>query len=360
MKYRGGASGFDGNGYDVALLTVNGALPDDARLELATADELEALAAGSPLGTSGYPTEQIQGSWAQNLGATPEQHVGVVTAVTDMFHLPSETAYRQLVHHDLPATGGQSGSPIVGTSGRVVALLNSGNVFMTEKGGRMPSAALVNYAQRVDLLKDLLDGTADQKVAEARKHWQEIAGYFVQGKDVIPNTIISKSLPAEGMKPRLLAEITRNMVAKAGRFETDDGGGFYVNYMASPQKLAPGFDYLFMAVTEDSNARLEVHVDGTMVGKTSSTNYPAVSCRLLWPSQQNSGNPKEPRPACATGHERVTGMQLPPDNASTRDVEVVVGNIKTAGDALANADLKYTLRIYQWIPDATRAPSASR
>ena len=360
MKYRGGASELEGNGYDVALLTVSGALPQEARLELAAPGEFEALTAGSPLGTSGYPTEQIQGAWAQSIGATPEQHVGIVTAVTDMFHLPSEPAYRQLVHHDLPATGGQSGSPIVGASGRVVALLNSGNVFRDAKGGRMPSAALINYGQRVDLLRDLLAGTAEQKVAEARKRWQEVAAFFVQGKDVVPNVILSKSLPEAGMKPRLLAEITRNMVAKSGRFDSADGEGYYVNYMASPQKLAPGFDYLFLAITEDSNARLEVLVDGAMVGKASATNYPSVSCRLLWQSQQHSGDPKQPRTACATGHERVTGMLLPPDQAKLRDVEIVVGNVKTAGDALANADLKYTLRIYQWVPDGPRGPSASR
>ena len=359
MEYRGATSKFEGNGYDVALLTVNGTLPEEARLELATPAELEALTAGQPLGTSGYPTERVQGAWAQSRGATPEQHVGIVTAVTDMFHLPSETTHRQLVHHDLPATGGQSGSPIVGASGRVVALLNSGNAFSDGKGGRMPSAAMINYGQRVDLLRDLLAGTAEQKVADARKHWQEVAAFFVQGKDVVPNVILSKSQPEAGMKPRLLAEIMRNMAAKSGRFVSDDDGGYYVNYMASPQKLAPGFDYLFLAIAEDSNARLEVIVDGAMVGKASGTNYPSVSCRMLWPSQQNSGNPKQ-RPACATGHERATGMLLPPDQAKLRDVEIVVGNIKTAGDALANADLKYTLRIYQWVPDGPGGPSASR
>lgn len=359
-EYRGGGSRLDGNGYDVALLTVNGTLPEEARLELATPADLDALTAGQPLGTSGYPVENIQGAWAQNVGATPEQHVGIVTAVTDMFHLPSEPAYRQLVHHDLPATGGQSGSPLVGTSGRVVALLNSGNVFPGAKGGRMPSAALVNYAQRVDLLKDLLDGTADQKVAAARKHWQEVAGLFIQGKDFVPNTMLAKSRPEDGAKPRLLAEITRNLVAKSGRFESDSAGGFYVNYVTSPQKLAPGFDYLFMAITEDSNARLEMLVDGAMVGKASGNNYLSLGCRLLFPSQQNSGNPKEPRPACATGHERTSGMSLQPDQSKLRDVEIVLANVKTAGDALANADLKYTLRIYQWTPDPARGPSASR
>src|SRR6266550_3005396 len=150
-QYRGGVKWLSGNGSDVAILRVAGTLPDNARLELATTEEINALAAGTPLATSGYPTESLTNTWSQGISAVPEQHLGVVTAVTDMFHLPAAPAFRQLVHHDLPSAGGQSGSPIVGPSGRVVALLNSGNSFMVN-GRRIPNAAQVNYGQRVDLL----------------------------------------------------------------------------------------------------------------------------------------------------------------------------------------------------------------
>jgi Trypsin-like peptidase domain/FHA domain len=357
-QYRGRDESFDGNGYDVALLNVSEKLPEDARLELASADEIDAITPGSPLGTAGYPSERISGFWALTLGATPEQHVGVVTAITDMFHLPSDVAFRQLVHHDLPSTGGQSGSPIVGASGRVVALLNSGNAIPDGKGGRIPSAALVNYGQRVDLLKDLLDGTAEQKVADARKHWQEVLGYFMQGKDILPGRILAKARPDEGMKPRLVTEISRNLAAKAGRFEEGDNGGLYINYISAPQKLATGFDYLFMAITEDSNAGLLLQVDGSVVGNASGTNYPAIACRLLTTPQQNSGNPQKPRAACASGDERAAGMQVAAGKPGVRDVEVVVGNVKPASHLLASAELKYTLRVYQWVPDTAQGASA--
>ena len=141
--YRGNLDTLSGNGYDVALLRVAGTLPEADRLEIATPDELNALASGTPLATSGYPGENLTRSSPGNLGVTPQQHLGVVTSMTDMFHLPAPVAVRQLVQHDLPATGGASGSPIVGASGRVVALLNAGNLFMVN-GDRVPNAALIN------------------------------------------------------------------------------------------------------------------------------------------------------------------------------------------------------------------------
>ena len=140
LAYRGNSSRLSGTGYDVALLRVSGTLPETDRLEIATTEELHALAAGTPLATSGYPVEKLTQSTEGALGVNPQLHLGVVTSVTDMFHLPAPVGVRQLVQHDLPAAGGASGSPIVGASGRVVALLNAGNIFVVD-GSRQPSAA---------------------------------------------------------------------------------------------------------------------------------------------------------------------------------------------------------------------------
>ena len=57
--YRGSLDSLSGNGYDVALLRVAGTLPEADRLEIATPDELNALASGTPLATSGYPGENL-------------------------------------------------------------------------------------------------------------------------------------------------------------------------------------------------------------------------------------------------------------------------------------------------------------
>ena len=349
-QYRGGVKWLSGNGYDVATLRVAGTLPDNARLELATADEFNALAAGAPLATSGYPTESLVNTWAQGIGATPEQHLGVVTAVTDMFHLPASPAQRQLVHHDLPSAGGQSGSPIVGASGRVVALLNSGNAFMVN-GRRIPNAALVNYGQRVDLLKDMLDGTAEQKLADARGHWKVVAENFAPGKDIFPANILVQSRPTSGVTPRLMAEVTRKLNAKAGKRQALQNQDFYVNYAEVPLKLSPGADYLFLGLAEGGSTRIDVYVDGKLATKAVADHYPFVSCRLLTAPQQNTGNPEKPRAGCAIEAERADAIRIPEGNSNTRDVELIVYNMKDATDALAGADLTYLLRVYQWVPE---------
>ena len=68
-----------------------------------------------------------------------------------------------LVRHNLPATGGASGSPIFLADGSVAAVLNAGNIILAfnPQGdsvtmSRAPSAAGVNYAQRIDILRDLV------------------------------------------------------------------------------------------------------------------------------------------------------------------------------------------------------------
>ena len=298
-------------------------------------------------------------AWAHTLGATPEQHLGIVTSVTDMFHLPSSVELRQLVHHDLPATGGQSGSPVVGASGRVVAVLNAGNIIMTDRG-RIPSAALVNFAQRADLVRDMLDGTAEKKLVAARKHWQSVAQRFAQGRNLQPQSILQDARPADGMQPKLLAEIKRSMSARAGRRVVQKGEAFYGNFVVSPLKLAPGHDYSFLVIAEDGNARIDVLVEGNKVGTAAGSNYPSYSCRLLSPAQQSSGNPEKPRPACATGHERASGMLIPEGPMTDRNVELALYNIKDSTDALAGADLNYMLRVYQWVAGDPRRPTASK
>jgi hypothetical protein len=86
------------------------------------------------------------------------------------FFLTEEGGPAQLIEHSLPSAGGASGSPIFDSRGQVVALLSGGN-NIASKDGRIPNAALVNFAQRADLLRDLIDGKADSELDDDKRMW---------------------------------------------------------------------------------------------------------------------------------------------------------------------------------------------
>jgi S1-C subfamily serine protease len=89
---------------------------------------------------------------------------GIVTSLTDWWVGGGSFEKTKLVQHNLGATGGASGSPIFNADGKVVGILSAGNIIgqvQIDGNGdtqviRAPSAAMINFAQRVDLLNDLL------------------------------------------------------------------------------------------------------------------------------------------------------------------------------------------------------------
>ena len=46
--------------------------------------------------------------------------VGIVTAMTDMFNVPSDLDHKFLIRNNLPGAGGASGSAMIGPSGKIV------------------------------------------------------------------------------------------------------------------------------------------------------------------------------------------------------------------------------------------------
>jgi hypothetical protein len=89
---------------------------------------------------------------------------GIVTANTDWWLSHRDFNDRLLVHHNLSSSGGASGSPVFNTKGQVVALHSAGNYTVGrvyEQGQssvkRIKSGVQISYAQRADLLKDLIN-----------------------------------------------------------------------------------------------------------------------------------------------------------------------------------------------------------
>jgi hypothetical protein len=265
--------------YDVALLRVNEDLPAADILELATADELRSLNTGSALGTAGYPMEGITGMQTQVIHASPEFHVGTSTGLTDFFSMPAEFEQRLMVHHDLPAVGGQSGSPIAAPSGRVVALLNSGNIIMQEGGKRAPSAALINYAQRSDMLGDLLRGEAQAKVDGDQKYWAKQMALFKRGIDVIIPAILAEFKKKNANAVSTL--VSDQAFTLGGESRVKKQNGEFQRQRSHAVQLIGGSDYTFIAYASGRpNIELYLMNDRQIVAQSKDMKwFPAIAHR---------------------------------------------------------------------------------
>jgi hypothetical protein len=209
-------AGFNGKApattpYDVGILVVEGSA--QTTLPLATSSKLQSLDSGHRIAFLGFPMEDLRNGGVDPQNPVATMQSGIVTAVTDFWLSKSIFENRRLIQHNLPTVGGSSGSPIFDSDGQVIGILSSGNMIaaMTieswenyldriEKAKkqalektkqaasnqsdekrkeliadlnatmealdrvplpvhdlkRAPSAAMVNYAQRIDMLEELL------------------------------------------------------------------------------------------------------------------------------------------------------------------------------------------------------------
>lgn len=148
--------------YDVGILEIDGAFP--ATVQLADTATLHGIGSGTPLAFIGFPMERLSGGNVNISNPIATLQTGIVTSISDFYLEDRGPAENLLIRHNLPATGGASGSPVFTADGQVVGTLNAVNMNLVEyttKGGtqqfRVPSAAQINYAQRIDILADIID-----------------------------------------------------------------------------------------------------------------------------------------------------------------------------------------------------------
>ncbi len=152
---------FDGraahSGFDLAVLRTQQAAP--VFFQLADEQRLHNLRSGDAVGYLGFPMESLSGDNVDATMPIATMQTGIVSAVSDYFMADSGYANNRLIRHNLPSAGGASGSPIFTPDGVVVAILWGGNMNMDVSANlssgevevkRQPSAAMVNFAERID------------------------------------------------------------------------------------------------------------------------------------------------------------------------------------------------------------------
>lgn len=205
-----------GGACDVALLEVDDAEALATPLEIAPYSSLEILGAGDVVGLVGYPSEEMSLGGVNLRHPTPTTQIAHVTAVTNFFLAATDAEDALLVQHSLPVTGGASGSPILDEDGKVVAVLSAGNIELSPLGNRAPSAVLVNFAQRADLVQELIEGEAEEAQAPRSKRWQE-------GIATLMSLQSAAEKGALGFLERYLDVVEKDVGTEPERLETWDG-----------------------------------------------------------------------------------------------------------------------------------------
>lgn len=162
-KYDTRIVNFEGNApavgpFDVGLLEIEGTA--ETFFKLASRSTLEKLDSGARIGYLGFPMEGLSGNGVDFRNPVANMQSGIVTSVTDYWLSKAEFSNRLLIQHNLGATGGSSGSPVFNPKGEVVGILCAGNIIGqvdlgSRKVTRAPSAVMINFAQRIDILKEI-------------------------------------------------------------------------------------------------------------------------------------------------------------------------------------------------------------
>lgn len=232
---------------DVATMEVGSGDALAAPLALASAEELAALEAGDVVGYVGYPMEGMVMGGTNPKRPSPQTQIAHLTNVTDFFMVRDMERGGQLIQHALPATGGASGSPIINASGKVVALLNAGNVVLTLTG-RAPHGVNVNFAQRADLLEELLSGRAAEAQRLRSEKWRSDIQQFASLKDAWQDVVKRRV----ELWQRAIGTASSDRVAEySGRLKVIRGAPVFGEERSL---LAEPGSYLVVAISTDAHS----------------------------------------------------------------------------------------------------------
>jgi S1-C subfamily serine protease len=151
---------------DLALLDVEGVTGPPLTLSAVSAD---AMGLGDQVLYIGYPHESRAGR------PTRQVVLGNITAVSDVFFEDGAWEDARLIHVSLAVCGGASGSPLLNMYGEVIGVMSASDHVHSAFSNRVPFG--FGYAQRVDFLREFLDGVADGEFAARDEQWESVLGH---------------------------------------------------------------------------------------------------------------------------------------------------------------------------------------
>jgi hypothetical protein len=213
--------------------------------------------------------------------APSQLRFGTISSLTDVFMCKAEPGHRLLIQHTVPVAGGVSGSPLIDSSGMVIGVVSGGTTAKalrevadkvaegeaaeaeTEdkdktkeketESFRIPSAAMINFAQRADLLADLKDGVAESELATDQVYWDQAAQKFVSYFVAAAKAFVDLAGNRYGVNDPVRKEIG------SGTLEPRKTGSFSFVSATSSYVLEPGHIYGFIADAK-SGVRLALNV----------------------------------------------------------------------------------------------------
>lgn len=152
------------NYFDVGLIEVSEKIP--YKLKIASKKELYNLSNGDNVCYIGFPlSNQVKGGI--NLSSpVPTLQKGNITSISDFDYKSIDKKFNYLIRHNLGAAGGASGSPLLNKKGKVVGILSAITIDAPNRelsaqdteNSFNPSAVMINFAQRADLIKQVRKG----------------------------------------------------------------------------------------------------------------------------------------------------------------------------------------------------------
>lgn len=183
-------------GYDLAAFEISDERLFPSFLTVASASSLSKIPIGTNIAYAGFALDNTIFADQSYLKPNPTTQFGQITSMSDFFGLPTENRLNSyLLHHNLPAEGGTSGSPIINSAGQVVAVLSAGNIIKIGSGNgkeqRISNPVQINFAQRADLLTSI--DQSDDFLRDEKKIWKKSAENFEGRLPLLEKRFFSRS-----------------------------------------------------------------------------------------------------------------------------------------------------------------------